>query len=250
MTDETDESDDRRESADPEAAESTSSDDIGGEQDASSEADGGAGPDDPDINDLLDQLDRLESTVDDPHEQEKVRQTISLVQRMPGSRAFTQRVQKYTTRDMAESFVGAVLFSLPLLVEDGVFEIAEFLTSVSVGPVPPFFVANVVFVIVLTSGMMYYADFRDVQIHRPIFGFVPRRLVGVLVISFVTTLVLMVMWGRLVESGLTNLDALSRVTVIWAAAAFGAALGDILPGESEGSDISDRIEERTRTKSD
>jgi len=71
------------------------------------------GPTDPDINDLLAKLDALSDTVDGDHEREKVRQTISLVERMPGSAAFTTRITKYTSRDMAESFVGAVLFSLP-----------------------------------------------------------------------------------------------------------------------------------------
>lgn len=202
-------------------------------------------PSDPDIEDLLTKLETLETTVDADHERQKVRQTIALVERMPGSRAFTRRVQKYTTRDMAESFVGAVLFSLPLLVEDGVFEIADYFVAVTVGGVPPFFIANAVFVIALTTGLLYYADFRDVQIHRPLFGVIPRRLVGVLAISFLTATLMMFMWGRLAEEDPTNFEALGRITVIWAAAAFGAALGDILPGESEGTDISNRLDDIT-----
>ncbi|AUX08778.1 hypothetical protein AArcSl_1143 [Halalkaliarchaeum desulfuricum] len=206
------------------------------------ESSGNAGPDDPNIDDLIAKLERLETTVDDDHERRKVRQTIALVERMPGSRAFTRRVSKYTTRDMAEAFVGAVLFSLPLLVEDGVFEIADYLTSVTIASVPPFFIANVVFVVVLTAGMLYYTDFRDVQIHRPVFGIIPRRLIGVLAISLLTATLMMYMWGRLAAEDPTSFETVGRVTVIWAAAAFGAALGDILPGESTGTDVSELLD--------
>ncbi len=208
------------------------------------------GPEEPDIGDLLRKLDRLKDTVDDPHEREKVRQTISLVNRMPGSQAFTKRITKYTTRDIAESLVGGILLSLPLLVEDGVFDIAEWLVGTLVGGVPVFLIANVFFVLVMTWGLLYFADFRDLQDPNPIFGFLPRRLVAVLSISFLVSLGTMTLWGRLFEGGPTPLEAFSRVTVIWAAAAFGAALGDILPGESTGRDVSERIEGLSESRRD
>ena len=201
------------------------------------------GGENPDINDLLTKLDALKDTVDDPHEREKVRQTISLVERMPGSEAFTRRITKYTTRDIAESFVGGILLSLPLLVEDGVFDIAEWFASALVGGVPVFLVANVLFVLVMTWGLLYYADFRDLQDESPILGFLPRRLVAVLVISLLVAVGTMTLWGRLFEGDPTTVEAIGRVTVIWAAAAFGAALGDILPGESTGQDVNERLTE-------
>ncbi|GEM_PF-714244 len=201
------------------------------------------GGENPDINDLLTKLDALKDTVDDPHEREKVRQTISLVERMPGSEAFTRRITKYTTRDIAESFVGGILLSLPLLVEDGVFDIAEWFASALVGGVPVFLVANVLFVLVMTWGLLYYADFRDLQDESPILGFLPRRLVAVLVISLLVAVGTMTLWGRLFEGDPTTVEAIGRVTVIWAAAAFGAALGDILPGESTGRDVNQRLTE-------
>ncbi|MFC6753665.1 DUF2391 family protein [Halorubrum tibetense] len=201
------------------------------------------GGENPDINDLLTKLDALKDTVDDPHEREKVRQTISLVERMPGSEAFTRRITKYTTRDIAESFVGGILLSLPLLVEDGVFDIAEWFASALVGGVPVFLVANVLFVLVMTWGLLYYADFRDLQDESPILGFLPRRLVAVLVISLLVAVGTMTLWGRLFEGDPTTVEAIGRVTVIWAAAAFGAALGDILPGESTGQDVNQRLTE-------
>ncbi len=201
------------------------------------------GGENPDINDLLNKLDSLENTVDDPHEREKVRQTISLVERMPGSEAFTKRITKYTTRDIAESVVGGILLSLPLLVEDGVFDIAEWFAGTVIVGVPVFLVANVLFVLVMTWGLLYYADFRDLQDANPILGVLPRRLVAVLLISLAVSVGTMVLWGRTFEGDPTAVEAIGRVTVIWAAAAFGAALGDILPGESTGQDVSERIGE-------
>ncbi|GAB6880418.1 hypothetical protein JCM17823_26920 [Halorubrum gandharaense] len=200
------------------------------------------GPEDPDIEDLLAKLDALEATVDDAAERRKVRQTIAMVERMPGSKAFTTRISKYTSRDMAESFVGSVIFALPLLVEDGVFEIAEWFVEFTLGGVPVFFIANAVFVLAMTGGLLYYADFREVQITNPFLGFIPRRYVGVLGVSFVTAFGMMLMWGRLAEEDPTALEQLARITVIWAAAAFGAALGDILPGESQGEDVGDMFD--------
>jgi len=51
----------------------------------------------------------------------------------------------------------------------------------------------------------------------------------------------MFMWGRLHEENPTTLEQFGRVTVIWAAAALGATLGDILPGESKGQDLAEMI---------
>ncbi|WP_066413656.1 hypothetical protein [Halorubrum aethiopicum] len=197
----------------------------------------------PDIDDLLRKLDSLEETVDDEDEREKVRQTISLVERMPGSDAFTTRISKYTTRDIAQSFVGGIVFALPLLVEGGVFEIAAWFAAARVAGLPIYLAGHVCFVVGVTTGLLYYADFRDVQVYRPILGIVPRRLVGVLTVAFLVSAGLMALWGRLLAEDPTTLEAFARVTVVWGGAAFGGALGDILPGESTGRDVSEHFEE-------
>lgn len=195
------------------------------------------GLENPDINDLLAKLDALSDTVDGEHEREKVRQTISLVERMPGSSAFRTRITKYTSRDMAEAFVGSVLFALPLLVEGGVFEIAAWFAAVTPGGVPVFLLVHVGFVLVMTAGLLYFADFRQIEISHPIFGLVPRRYAGILLVSLFTSVLMMFLWGRLHEGDPAALELVSRVAFVWAGAAFGASLGDILPGESQGADI-------------
>ncbi|WP_435074139.1 DUF2391 family protein [Halorubrum sp. HHNYT27] len=196
-------------------------------------------PENPDINDLLAKLDTLRDVVDDEHEREKVRQTISLVEQMPGSAAFRTRITKYTSRDMAEAFVGSVLFALPLLVEGGVFEIAAWFAATTAGGVPVLLLVHVGFVLVMTAGLLYFADFRQIEISHPILGVIPRRYAGILLVSLFTSVLMLTLWGRLHEGDPTTLERVSRVAFVWTGAAFGASLGDILPGESQGTDIKD-----------
>jgi uncharacterized membrane protein len=196
------------------------------------------GPVDYDIEDALLQLDRLEATVTSETEQREVERTRHMLEQIPGS----DHIHKYTSRDVGEAFVGGILFALPLLVEGGVFEIAEWFTEVTVGPVPVVLVANLVFVVVLTTGLLYAVDLRTVRVYNPILGFIPRRLAGVLGVSLLVAAGAMFMWGRLHEGDPTTLERASRISVVWAAAALGAVLADILPGESEGEDIGDLID--------
>ena len=129
---------------------------------------------------------------------------------------------------MAEAFIGSTLIGLPLLVEDGVFNIAEFFSETVVGGVPVAFLANVVFTVGVVIALLYYTDIQRVEITDPLLGIVPRRLLGVLVISLGAAALLMGMWGRL--EGVDPWLALCRISVVWAGMAVGASLGDILPG--------------------
>lgn len=144
---------------------------------------------------------------------------------------------------MAEAFVGSVILALPLLVEDGVYEIANHMIETTVAGFPLFFAGNIVFVTAIVTGLLYYADIQQVEVTDPILGVFPRRLLGVLVISFLTSVTMMTMWGR-VEGWQDPWIAISRISVVWASGAFGAALGDILPGESTGRDIGPDLLER------
>lgn len=199
---------------------------------------GSENPGEFEINDVLEQLAELEQTVSSAEERREVRRTKRMLQRVPGG----EKIQKYTTRDVSEGLVGGIIFALPLLVEDGVFEIAQWFVEFTIGPVPIFLILNSLFIIGLTTGLLYYTNIREVKITRPIFGVLPRRLVGVLAISFFVAFASMLLWGRLHADDPTTYEQFSRITVIWAASAFGATLGDILPGESKGADISNIME--------
>ena len=88
--------------------------------------------------------------------------------------------------------------------------------------------------------LVYGAGPPDGQGDRPVFGVIPRRLVGIAVVSFLTAAALMTMWGRVGEWQ-EPVVALARISVVWTVASFGAALGDIFPGESSGDDINDDL---------
>ena len=120
------------------------------------------------------------------------------------------------------------------------FEIADWFVTFFVGPIPVFLVINVLFIISLTAGLLYFTDIRDVQM-RLLFGVIPKRLTMSLTISLIVATGMMFMWGRLHAEDPATIEQFSRVTVIWAAAALGASLGDILPGESKGQDIATMI---------
>ena len=195
------------------------------------------------VEELLDQLETLEATVDAPEERAEVRETMKLARRLPVGTAVSRRIERYTTRDVAESVVGSVLLSLPLLVEDGVYDIADHMATTFVAGVPIFFLINLGFIVTVTAGLLYYAEFRNVAVVDPVFGVVPRRLLGVLIVSFLVSTLMMTMWGR-VEGWDDPWVALCRVSVIWAAAAFGGAIGDILPGEGSGREVGRELLER------
>lgn len=206
-------------------------------------SDGGeALPRETNLDDVMKELRDLEEAVDTDEERKEVNDVKLAVERLPGGEFVERRIEKYTTRDVAESFVGSILISLPLLVEDGVFEIGDHFVANSVMGVPIWLVANVLFVSVMSWALLYWADFRQISDSHPVFGIIPRRVIGVLLISFLTSALLMTMWGR-VEGWTEPVVALARISVVWTAAAFGAALGDILPGQSDGLDINDLPEE-------
>lgn len=193
-----------------------------------------------DMDDVLEQLEELSEKVDDEDEREEVQKTVSMVEQLP----FVRTIERYTTRDMAQAFVGSIIISLPLLVEDGVYDIANHFLSATFYGTPVFLVGNFLFIVVMASGLLYWSDIRNVRIHEPLFGVLPRRLLGVLLISLLTATLTMTLWGRV---DWTYPDvAFARISVIWTAAAFGAALGDILPGQGGGQDVNDVIREILR----
>jgi uncharacterized membrane protein len=184
------------------------------------------------------EFDDLESAVGSSRDRDVVNEIRERTTRATLDQGFGDDIRKYTSRDIAEALVGSVFFSIPLLVEDGVFDVAAYFLSFRFGPVPVFFLLNAAFVLVMILALVYWAGPQDVYVNRPILGVVPRRLVGIAVVSFLTAAALMTMWGR-VSNWEDPVVALARISVVWTVASFGASLGDILPGESSGRDIND-----------
>lgn len=188
---------------------------------------------DPDIDDLLDTLEDLEETVDTGAERRRVREAIRVARRVPQGAPFGRVIRGFDRDDLAQAFVGSVVFGIPMLIEGGTQEVGDFIATegiVRVGsfPVPLFFVGTVVFGVGLVIGIVYVADFQDVRVHNPILGVVPRRLAGILGVSALTAFVLMTAWGRV--DWAEPAVAAARTAVCFVGMAIGASLGDILPG--------------------
>lgn len=180
-------------------------------------------PSDPELDDLLDELETLEETVDDPDEVAQVRETMRVARRVSTPSAFGQVIRGFDRHDAAEALVGSVIVGIPMLAEEGTLEIGAFLADH-----PVLLVATLAATVGLVVGVLYVAEIQQVEVYRPLFGVVPRRLVGVLAISFLSATLLMTGWGRI--DWATPWLAVCQTTIAFVPMAIGAALGDILPG--------------------
>ncbi|EJN61038.1 DUF2391 family protein [Halogranum rubrum] len=184
---------------------------------------GGERPTRPKVDDLLDELEVLEAKIHAPEAKEQLAETIRLARRLDTRGPFGNVVTSFDRTDAAEALVGSVVFGIPMLVESGTLEVGTFVAS-HVG----YLLGTLAFTVALVYGLLYVADFQEVEIVNPVFGLVPRRMVGVLTISAVTATMLMTAWGRV--DWATPWLAACQVSVCFVAMAIGAALGDILPG--------------------
>lgn len=173
---------------------------------------------------IMEDLDDLEDVADTPEEREQVRETRRRVLKVAsGSRAFGNVITGYDASDVAEAFLGSLLLGIPMFVEGGTIEIGEFLATR-----PAILGGTILANVLLVIGVLYVADIQDVRVHEPLFGVVPRRLVGVLVVAYGSAVLLMTAWGR-VDWALSA-DAFAKCVVAAVPMTLGAALGDILPG--------------------
>ncbi|MEF8857101.1 MAG: DUF2391 family protein [Haloplanus sp.] len=177
-----------------------------------------------DMGDLFDELEQLEDMVGSEDAREQVRETMRVA--MVASAAaspFGRVIRGYDRADLTEALLGSLLFGIPMAVEGGTQEVGEFLA-----PRPLYLGGTVVFAVGLVIGIIYVADIQDVRVHEPIFGLIPRRLAGVIGVSFLTAALLLTGWGRI--DWATPPLALANVVVAFVPMSIGAALGDLLPG--------------------
>jgi uncharacterized membrane protein len=177
-----------------------------------------------DMGDLFDELEELEDLVGTDAAREQVRETMRVAMIASAAASpFGRVIRGYDRADLTEALLGSLLFGIPMAVEGGTQEVGTFLA-----PRPLFLAGTAAFAVALVVGIIYVADFQDVRIHRPIFGLIPRRLVGVIGVSLVMAAVLLTVWGR-IDWGTPRL-ALANVVVAFVPMIIGAALGDLLPG--------------------
>ncbi|PTD93518.1 DUF2391 domain-containing protein, partial [archaeon SCG-AAA382B04] len=132
-------------------------------------------------------------------------------------------VRGFDWRDVGEAFLGSLIFGFPMAVEGGTQEVGQFTSNN-----PLFFLITILGTVLLVLNILYFIDLQRVEIIDPLLGFIPKRFVGVLGVSFLTALGLFTIWGRVDWS--TPWLAINQVGVAWSVMALGASLGDILPG--------------------
>lgn len=177
-----------------------------------------------DGDDLLEELSELEEIVDSPAEREQVRETMEVARALTRRGRVRRVVSGFDAGDAAESLLGALLFGIPMAVEGGTSEVAVFLARR-----PPLLLGNLAAALVVVSALIYVSDVRNVRIRDPLFGIVPRRLTGVVLISALTAAALFTGWGRV--SWTDPVLAAATVAVAFVPMSIGAALGDLLPEE-------------------
>jgi uncharacterized membrane protein len=175
------------------------------------------------MNELFDELEELEEVVDAGQERERVRDAIRAAKAVESSRGrvLGQVMSGFDRSDAVESLVGALIFGIPMLVEGGTGEVGGFLADN-----PPFLAGTLVFTVLIVSVILYVADIQDVRVHEPLFGVVPRKLVGVLLVAGATAAVSMTAWGRVDWSEPSV--AVATICVAFLPMAMGSALGDLV----------------------
>lgn len=186
--------------------------------------DGDGGVESADMGDLFDELQELEALVVSDAAREQVRETMRVAMAASATASpFGRVIRGFDRGDLAEALLGSLLFGIPMAVEGGTQEVAAFLAGH-----PGALGATFLFAVGMVIGIIYVADIQDVRIYKPIFGVLPRRLVGVIGVSFLTAVCLLTVWGRV--DWATPWLALANAVVAFVPMSIGAALGDLLPG--------------------
>jgi uncharacterized membrane protein len=181
------------------------------------------GDESPELSDLFEELQELEALVETSAAKEQVRETMRVAMAVETSGVFGRVIRGYDRGDLAEALLGSLVFGIPMFVEGGTNEVGAFVATH-----PAFLVATHAVALALVVGILYVADIQDVRVHRPLFGLVPRRLVGVMTVPMLTSLFMLTAWGRIDWS--EPWLAFCTASVAFVPMAIGAALGDILPG--------------------
>ena len=185
------------------------------------EGDGDEEP--PTLGDLLDELDEYEESLTDQARRERIRDIIETATEVEEPAVFGRTIVGFDRADLMEALLGALLFGIPMMVEGGTQEVGAFVATH-----PLYLVGTLAFAVATTVGILYVAEFQDVRIYRPILGFIPRRLLGVVGVSLVLSLVMSTAWGRV--DWADPWLAFCTCVVAFVPMVIGAALGDILPG--------------------
>jgi len=181
-----------------------------------------------DIGDLFDHLEDLEDLVDSHEEREQVREAMQAATESQEQAVFGQVVWGFDTADLSEAVLGSLLFGIPMAVEGGTLD-----AGYHISQHPLYMLATLSSAVLMVIAILYVADIQDVRVRDPIFGLIPRRLVGVTMTPFVVAVALLTGWGMVTWTNpavMSTWEAFCICCVAFVPMSIGAALGDILPG--------------------
>ncbi|MFB6169134.1 MAG: DUF2391 domain-containing protein [Haloferacaceae archaeon] len=167
-------------------------------------------------------LEALTEATDTDEERELIKETVETDLGIDVG-LFGQVVVGFDRGDVAETLLGSVLFGIPMFVEGGTTEVGAHLATSPLATA-----ATLAFAVVAVYGIVYVSDIQDVRVTRRLFGLIPRRLAGVLLVPLVAAVVGLTVWGRV--DWAVPAVATGSVVAAYLPMAIGAALGDILPG--------------------
>ncbi|OUJ19110.1 putative membrane protein [Methanonatronarchaeum thermophilum] len=176
-----------------------------------------------DLTELVREFEKLEDSVESKKHKTHIQGLKEKAIQLSKPRIFGVVVEDFNRRDIVEAFLGSLLIGIPVIIEEGTLEIGEYIAQH-----PIFLIGTIIFGVLIVIGILYYTDIQEVKIKNPFFGVIPRRLVGIILIAFLSALLLMTVWGRVDWS--EPMVALSQCAFTFVAMAIGAALADILPG--------------------
>ena len=132
-------------------------------------------------------IDELEELVDSPTERAQVREARrALVRARP--RPFGRLRSSFGLRDAGEAFVGSFVFGVPMVVEEGTLEVGAFIATR-----PALAALTGLLGLAAVLGILRAVEFGKVE-EDLLFGLVPVRLLGVIVVAAVTATALMTAW--------------------------------------------------------
>lgn len=209
------------------------SSDAASDSGASTEADATGRPRSTDpvhVEELLDDLESLAEDVESTAAHEEIHETRELLEEASDRGLIESRIRSFQPDDTAQALVGTIVFASPLLVEDGINDIAAFLFGFTVLGFPVFLLVNTLFVVFMTYALLEWTG-RHKEEESHILRVVPTRLVMILLVSFLVSALLMTIWGR-IDAWQEPVEALARINVLWTVGTLGAGLGDILSGDN------------------
>lgn len=178
---------------------------------------------DDQLEQTIETLEELEEQTDAKRKRRLIREALKHA-RKASARPVRGAIRGFGWRDVAEAFVGSLVVGIPMLAEGGTLEIGAYLAGH-----PAHLAGTVLLGFGALIGLLYGTKFRRVEVVNPIFGFIPRRVVGIVAVASVTSFLLMAGWGRVdwSDPGV----AWSQITFLAVIMSIGAAISDIVPTE-------------------